>query len=114
MSISCVALLIMLSILDYGIGMGPIGEYCKDCVLLLRMAPNTGEIGLTGVVWVPDFLAGSLLPVVWPKFLDVGLASWPYLAIFLWLFIYAFESTGFFFSAVAFSLKDAHRDIKVN
>ena len=67
-------------------------------------------LGWNGFVAV----AGSLLPVVWPKVLDVGLASWPYLAIFLWLFIYAFESTGFFFSAVAFSLKDAHRDIKVN
>ena len=53
-------------------------------------------------------VAGSLMPIVWPKFIDVGLATWPYLAIFLWLFIYAFESTAFFFSAVAFALKDAH------
>jgi|EP00966_Prymnesium_polylepis_P140471 hypothetical protein len=53
-------------------------------------------------------VAGSLIPIVWPKFLDVGLATWPYLAIFLWLGIWAFESTAFFFSAVAFSLKDAH------
>jgi len=51
-------------------------------------------------------VAGSLLPVVWPKFIDVGMAQWPYLAIFLWLAIYAFESTAFFFSCVAFALKD--------
>mmetsp|Transcript_38511 Transcript_38511/g.128776 ORF Transcript_38511/g.128776 Transcript_38511/m.128776 type:complete len:191 (+) Transcript_38511:35-607(+) len=52
-------------------------------------------------------VAGCLLPVVWPKFIDVGLSEWPYQSIFLWLGIYAFESTAFFFSAVAFSLKDA-------
>ena len=36
-------------------------------------------------------VAGSLIPLVWPKFIDVGLATWPYLAIFLWLGIYAME-----------------------
>ena len=51
-------------------------------------------------------VAGSLVPIVWPKFIDVGLTTWPLLAVFLWLGIYAFESTAFFFSAVAFSLKD--------
>lgn len=58
-------------------------------------------------------LAGSLMPIVWPKFIDVGMTEWPYLAIFLWLFIYSFEATAFFTSAVAFSLKDAHA-IKVD
>ena len=53
-------------------------------------------------------LAGSLMPIVWPKFLDVGMSTWPYVSIFLWLGIYAFESTAFFFSAVAYALKDAH------
>ena len=53
-------------------------------------------------------VAGCLLPIVWPKFIDVGLASWPYPAIFLRLGIYACESTAFFFSVVAFSLKDVH------
>eukprot|EP00310_Coccolithus_braarudii_P012725 CAMPEP_0183334330 /NCGR_PEP_ID=MMETSP0164_2-20130417/2970_1 /TAXON_ID=221442 /ORGANISM="Coccolithus pelagicus ssp braarudi, Strain PLY182g" /LENGTH=192 /DNA_ID=CAMNT_0025503447 /DNA_START=10 /DNA_END=588 /DNA_ORIENTATION=+ len=53
-------------------------------------------------------VAGSLIPVVWPKFLDVGMITWPYLAVFLWLSIFAFESFAFFFSVVAFALKDAH------
>jgi len=53
-------------------------------------------------------VAGCLIPIVWPKFIDEGLTSWPYVAIFCWLGIYAFESTAFFFSIVAYSLKDAH------
>ena len=52
-------------------------------------------------------VTGSLVPIVWPKFIDVGMSTWPYLAIFLWLGIYAFESTAFFFSVVAFSLRNA-------
>jgi hypothetical protein len=51
---------------------------------------------------------GSLIPLVWPKFIDVGLATWPPLAIFLWLGIWAFESTAFFFAWTAYALKDAH------
>jgi len=53
-------------------------------------------------------VAGSVIPIVWPKFIDQGLATWPYGAVFLWLGIFAFESTAFFFSLVAFALKDAH------
>jgi len=49
---------------------------------------------------------GCLVPIVWPKFIDVGMSTWPHKAVFLWLFIYAFESAAFFFSAVAFVLKD--------
>ena len=30
-------------------------------------------------------VTGSLLPLVWPKFIDVGMSEWPYLAIFLWV-----------------------------
>ena len=28
--------------------------------------------------------AGSFLPVVWPRFLAEGLATWPYIIIFIW------------------------------
>lgn len=51
-------------------------------------------------------VAGSLMPIVWPKFIDVGMSTWPYLAIFLWLGIYVMESVAFFFSCVAYALKD--------
>lgn len=53
-------------------------------------------------------VAGSCVPIVWPKFFDVGLSTWPYPAIFLWLNIYAFECAAFFFSVVAFALRNAH------
>jgi len=66
--------------------------------------------GLTIAVAWNSFVAvmGSLIPLVWPKFIDVGLATWPPLAIFLWLGIWAFESTAFFFAWTAYALKDAH------
>lgn len=88
----------------------PVGPVCLLVVnaLVGRATLKGGGIQL-GLAW--NFfaaVAGSLIPIVWPKFIDVGLSTWPYLAIFLWLFIYAFEATGFFFSAVAFALKDAH------
>ena len=52
---------------------------------------------------------GSLLPVVWPKFLDMGMSQWPYILIFLWLGIYAFESLAFFTSVAWFAMKDASK-----
>jgi hypothetical protein len=52
-------------------------------------------------------IAGSLVPMVWLTFFDVGLATWPYPIIFLWFCIYVFESTAFLTSAVWFALKDA-------
>ena len=66
--------------------------------------------GITLALAWNSFVAvmGSLLPVVWPKFINVGLSTWPYVAIFLWLAIFAFEITAFFFSCVAYALKDAH------
>ena len=74
---------------------------------LVGIKTLTGKSIVLALSW-NSFVAvmGSLLPLVWPKFIDVGMTEWPYLAIFLWLGIYAFESTAFFFSAVAFSLKD--------
>ena len=48
--------------------------------------------------------AGPLLPVVWPLFLSKGLATWPYIAIFLWFGIFACELTGFAASATWFLL----------
>ena len=61
----------------------------------------------TAFVWNMFIItAGTLLPPVWAKFFSVGLATWPYIAVFLWLGIFAFESTGFFASITWFALGD--------
>lgn len=36
-------------------------------------------------------ISGSLVPIVWPEFMDVGLSRWPYLIVVLWFGIFAFE-----------------------
>ena len=36
-------------------------------------------------------ITGSLLPLVWYKFITIGLSTWPYIIIFLWFAIYGFE-----------------------
>ena len=54
--------------------------------------------------------AGSFLPVVWPRFLAEGLATWPYIIIFIWFCIFAFELTAFTASATHFALKDVAKD----
>eukprot|EP00992_Anisonema_acinus_P005307 TRINITY_DN17876_c0_g1_i1.p2 TRINITY_DN17876_c0_g1~~TRINITY_DN17876_c0_g1_i1.p2 ORF type:complete len:186 (+),score=45.63 TRINITY_DN17876_c0_g1_i1:43-600(+) len=67
-----------------------------------------GAGGITLALGWNSFVAvlGSVVPIVWPKFINVGMSTWPYLAIFLWLGIFAFESTAFFFTAVAFALRN--------
>ena len=49
-------------------------------------------------------VAGSFIPLVWPKFLIEGLASWPYEIVFIWIGIWAFESLAFFSSLALFAL----------
>lgn len=86
---------------------GPIGLVVVNALVGLKSLKGGGiklALGWNSFVAV----GGCLIPIVWPKFIDVGLATWPYQAIFLWLGIYAFESTAFFFSVAAFALKDAH------
>ncbi|KAL7540974.1 hypothetical protein ACHAXR_010532 [Thalassiosira sp. AJA248-18] len=34
---------------------------------------------------------GTLMPIVWPRFIEVGLTSWPYIVIFVWFGIFFFE-----------------------
>ena len=36
-------------------------------------------------------VAGTCLPVVWPRFLEEGLAAWPYVIVFVWFSIFACE-----------------------
>ena len=54
-------------------------------------------------------IAGSLLPVVWQKFLISGLASWPYEILFIWICIWAFESLACFSSVALFILPNAKK-----
>ena len=85
---------------------GPIILGVINGLVGLKTLMGTGGINLS-LGW-NSFVAvtGSLLPVVWPKFIDVGMITWPPLAVFCWLGIYAFESTAFFFSVVAFTLRN--------
>ena len=36
---------------------------------------------------------GTLMPIVWPRFLAEGFATWPHIIIFIWFGIYAMELT---------------------
>lgn len=51
-------------------------------------------------------VTGCLIPAAWPRFINEGLASWPYLAVFLWLDVFACQAVAFFASATWFALKD--------
>ena len=50
-------------------------------------------------------ITGTLVPLVWPRFVNTGLAEWPYPLVFMWLLIFVFESMAFFSSAVWLALK---------
>jgi hypothetical protein len=39
--------------------------------------------------------SGTLLPIVWARFLEEGLTTWPYIIIFIWFMIFAMELTAF-------------------
>lgn len=36
-------------------------------------------------------VTGTFIPIVWLRFLEEGLASWPYTIVFVWFFIFFFE-----------------------
>ena len=40
-------------------------------------------------------IAGTFVPIVWPRFISEGLVCWPYMAIFIWFAIFAMELTAF-------------------
>mmetsp|Transcript_14245 Transcript_14245/g.21974 ORF Transcript_14245/g.21974 Transcript_14245/m.21974 type:complete len:184 (-) Transcript_14245:80-631(-) len=54
-------------------------------------------------------LAGTLLPVVWPRFVEEGLAAWPYSVIFIWFAIFAFELTAVTCSLIHLALGNTKR-----
>jgi hypothetical protein len=39
--------------------------------------------------------SGTLLPIVWARFLEEGLTTWPYIILFIWFMIFAMELTAF-------------------
>ena len=50
--------------------------------------------------------AGSLIPMVWLRFIEEGLSTWPYVIIFIWLSIFAMELTAVTSSITWWALKD--------
>ena len=49
---------------------------------------------------------GTLLPIVWPRFLSEGLTTWPAIMIFLWFAIFAAELTAIASAATWVALAD--------
>ena len=39
--------------------------------------------------------AGTFVPMVWPRFLEEGLAAWPHIIVFIWFCIFTMELTAF-------------------
>ena len=50
--------------------------------------------------------AGTLIPLVWLRFVEEGLATWPYVIVFIWLAIFAMELTAVSCSVTWWMLKD--------
>ena len=50
--------------------------------------------------------AGTLLPIVWLRFIEDGLATWPYVIVFIWIAIFAMELTAVTCSVTWYALKD--------
>ena len=51
-----------------------------------------GKVPKLAVCWnVFVAVLGTLMPIVWPRFLTEGLSTWPYISIFLWFVIFAME-----------------------
>ena len=40
-------------------------------------------------------IAGTFIPLVWLRFLEEGLGSWPYFIVFVWFMIFAMELSAF-------------------
>lgn len=49
--------------------------------------------------------AGTLIPVVWLRFVKEGMACWPYEIVFIWFWIFAMELTAVSCSVTHFALE---------
>jgi hypothetical protein len=79
-------------------------------IMLLNLA--AGVCALRG--WSMSFplgwnsfvaVTGTLIPIVWPRFISEGLQTWPCIIVFIWLAIFAMELTAVTSSVVHFALK---------
>ncbi|CAB9507736.1 expressed unknown protein [Seminavis robusta] len=59
-------------------------------------------------------ITGSLVPIVWPKFVDVGLSTWPYLIVVMWFGIFCFESLAFTASCAWYGLRNSEEKAKTS
>jgi len=48
-------------------------------------------------------VTGTMMPIVWLRFFEVGLSSWPYPVVFIWFAIFAMELTAFTASVTHFN-----------
>jgi uncharacterized membrane protein len=48
---------------------------------------------------------GTLVPMVWLRFISVGLASWPYEVVFIWFVIFFMELTAVTASVTHFAIE---------
>ena len=76
-----------------GIG-GPVGLAVLN--FAAGMCSMHGKAMSFPLVWNTFVVvAGTLLPVVWLRFLEEGLETWPYFIVFVWFAIFAMELTAF-------------------
>ena len=82
---------------------GPVGLVVIN--FLAGMSALKGY-GMTFPVGWNSFVAvaGTFLPIVWPRFLEEGLASWPYTIVFIWFAIFFFELTAVTCSVAHFAV----------
>jgi hypothetical protein len=88
-------------------------------VFLALLNGGVGILALRGYsMWVPlvwnSFVAaaGTLLPIVWFRFLSEGLSDWPYIVVFIWFVIFAMELAAFTASVTHLAVAN-HEAVKV-
>ena len=82
---------------------GPVGLAIFNFLAGMSALMNYGmkfPVGWNSFVIV----AGTFMPVVWPRFLEEGLTAWPYTIIFIWFAIFAFELTAVTCSVAYFTV----------
>ena len=83
---------------------GPVGLAVLNCaagLCALRGYGMTFPLGWNAFV----ACAGTCLPVVWARFLEVGLAAWPYTIVFVWFAIFFFELMALTCSVAHFAIE---------
>mmetsp|Transcript_15608 Transcript_15608/g.23645 ORF Transcript_15608/g.23645 Transcript_15608/m.23645 type:complete len:188 (+) Transcript_15608:71-634(+) len=71
---------VVLAIINLVVGLSAL--LCSHKLMMLSLGWNLFVV-----------IAGTVIPDVWPRFIDEGLATWPYTVILLWFFIFVYELT---------------------